>query len=107
MRRRAFVRIFRGMAAKPPHPWRVPLLIGGWLLIAASPVVGVLPGPGGIFVFAAGVILLLRNSAWARRRYVAFKRRWPKVGHHCDRAMRRPSARRRNTLAEAPAATRD
>jgi len=77
-----------------------PLLIAlGWVLIVLSPLVGVLPGPGGIFVFAGGVALLLRNSPWARRRYVRLKRRWPRLGHACDRTMRRPSARRRGPPA--------
>lgn len=61
----------------------------GWLLIAASPFVGVIPGPGGIFVVAAGVALLIRHSHWAKRHYVAIKRRWPRFGRACDRALRR------------------
>ena len=42
----------------------------GWLLIALTPFVGPIPGPGGILVFAAGATLLIRNSTWAKRRYV-------------------------------------
>ena len=71
----------------------------GWMLLALVPIVGPLPGPGGIFLLAGGLILLLRNSAWARRRYVGLKRRWPRMGDLCDRAMRRPSALRRRALA--------
>lgn len=67
----------------------------GWLLIVASPAVGVLPGPGGIFVFAGGLGLVLKNSRWAKRRYVAFKRRWPRHGAWADWGLRRESARRR------------
>jgi hypothetical protein len=67
----------------------------GCLLILLTPVLGLLPGPGGIFVFAGGLALVLRNSPWAKRRYVDLKRRWPKVGHWCDWGLRRPSARRR------------
>jgi len=52
----------------------------GWVLIALTPLVGPIPGPGGIIVFAAGVTLLVRNSTWAKRRYVWTKRRWPKLG---------------------------
>ncbi|WP_223797743.1 hypothetical protein [Sphingomonas nostoxanthinifaciens] len=74
------------------------------MLIVLAPVVGVLPGPGGIFVFVGGVALLLRNSQWAKRHYVRLKRRWPKLGHVSDRIMRRPSHRRR---LERAAATRD
>ena len=61
----------------------------GWLLVLVSPLVGLVPGPGGIFVFALGVALLIRNSAWAKRRYVWMKRRWPKLGRATDRLMRR------------------
>ena len=39
------------MDAKPRTRWRIALLGAGWLLMAVSPVVGVIPGPGGIFVF--------------------------------------------------------
>lgn len=61
----------------------------GWLLIALTPLVGPIPGPGGIIVFAAGVTLLVRNSTWAKRVYVRVKRRWPKLGWAADKVMRR------------------
>jgi hypothetical protein len=79
----------------------------GCFLVVLSPVVGILPGPGGIFVFAAGLVLLLRNSAWVRRRYALLKRRWPKAGTICDHAMRRPSALRRREIAKARITQRD
>src|SRR5690606_28959019 len=46
---------------------RLILLVTGWLLVVASPVVGVMPGPGGLLVFAAGLALLLKNSRWVKR----------------------------------------
>jgi hypothetical protein len=61
----------------------------GWLLIALTPVVGVLPGPGGVVVFAAGLALVLRASLWAKRRYVALKRRFPRLGRLSDRGLLR------------------
>lgn len=67
----------------------------GCLLIVISPLVGVLPGPGGIFVFAAGFALVLKNSEWAKRRYVRLKKRWPNKGRWVDWGLRRESARRR------------
>ena len=91
------------MDANGPSRWRLPLLVLGWLLVGLSPVVGVMPGPGGIFLFAGGLALLLRNSHWCRRRYVMLKRRWPRIGSASDRAMRRPSALRRRALAQAEA----
>jgi len=77
------------MGTKPQSRWRLCWMALGWLLIVLAPVVGLLPGPGGIFVFAAGAALLIRYSHWAKRRYVQLKRRWPWLGRHTDRMMRR------------------
>lgn len=86
------------------HPTiRTALFVLGCVLLGMTPFVGVLPGPGGVFTFALGLGLMLRNSAWAKRHYVRFKRRWPKPGHWCDRGMRRASARRRHAIAVARA----
>ena len=79
---------------------RIVLFGVGCLLIALAPLVGPIPGPGGVFVFAAGLSLVLRYSQWAKRRYVAFKRRWPKHGAWTDWGLRRASARRRTELAQ-------
>ena len=91
------------MDAPPPdarHPAvRTALLALGIVLIALTPVVGPLPGPGGIIVFAAGLTLVLRNSRWARRAFARAKRRWPRLGALADRALRRQSARRRRERA--------
>lgn len=96
------------MPAKPrpaPHPAvKTAMFVAGVLLIVASPAVGLLPGPGGIFVFAGGLVLVLRTSRWARRRWARFKRRFPRVGDLADRVMRRPSALRRHARAKAAAA---
>ena len=70
------------------------LTLGGLLLVGAA-LMGPLPGPGGIFLFAGGMILILRNSRWAQVRWVRVKRRWPRIGNMVDRVMRRPSERRR------------
>lgn len=71
----------------------------GWLLVLASPAVGILPGPGGVFVFAAGAALILKTSTRAKRWYVRLKRRWPKLGEWVDWGLRRPSYQRRRALA--------
>ncbi|MEH3158419.1 MAG: hypothetical protein PGN08_05430 [Sphingomonas taxi] len=68
----------------------------GLLLIVGAGVVAPLPGPGGVFLFVPGFVLLLRNSRWVQRQWVRRKRRWRRVGHFVDRAMRRPSALRRH-----------
>ena len=81
------------------HPvveWTI-FVLGVLLMIASIPV-GALPGPGGIFVFAAGLALVLKTSMWAKRRYVDFKRKQPKIGRWADWGLRRRSARRREAL---------
>ncbi|MBA4048319.1 MAG: hypothetical protein C0476_07250 [Sphingomonas sp.] len=77
----------------------------GLLLVLIAPLVGVIPGPGGIPVFAAGLALMLRNSDRAKRVFVRAKRRWPRLGYYADIGLRRGSARRRRALAKAPATT--
>lgn len=71
------------------------LLVLGILLLVVTPPVALLPGPGGTITFIAGLGLVLRFSSWAKRRYVHFKRRWPRWGHFADRGLRRPSTKRR------------
>ena len=84
------------------HPaMRIAQLTLGVLLLIGAALVGPLPGPGGIFLFAGGLVLLLRNSRRARSLFVRGKRRWPKLGALLDRAMRRPSALRRHAIAKA------
>ena len=80
---------------------RIAELTTGFVLIAIAPVLGIIPGPGGIFVFAAGLWLVLRNSCKARRLFVRYKRRWPRVAAFVDRALQRKSALRRNALEKA------
>jgi hypothetical protein len=70
----------------------------GVVLILLAPVVGVLPGPGGIIVAGIGLSLVLKTSLWAKRHYVRFKRWQPKAGGWADWALRRRSAKRRKEL---------
>ena len=74
---------------------RLFLLALGILLMLAAPVVGILPGPGGVIVLAGGLALTLKNSKGAKRLYVRFKQRWPKYGHWADWSLRRRSHFRR------------
>jgi hypothetical protein len=78
----------------------------GVMLLLLSPVVGALPGPGGIIVAGIGLAMILKTSMWARRRYVRFKRWKPKAGRWTDWALRRPSARRREAIRKAAKAER-
>jgi O-antigen/teichoic acid export membrane protein len=80
---------------------RIALLVLGVLFLAITPLLGPLPGPGGIFTFAIGLGLVLRNSLWARRRYVRFKRKRPTMGRWADKGLRRNSARRREMRSRA------
>ena len=81
------------------HPvveWSI-FAVGALLMLAAIPL-GALPGPGGIFVFAIGLAMVLKTSMWAKRHYVKFKRWQPKAGRWTDWGLRRASARRREAL---------
>jgi hypothetical protein len=84
---------WRAFFDHPAVEWTI-FALGVLLMIAAIPV-GALPGPGGVFVFAIGLAMVLKTSMWAKRRYVRFKRSRPKAGSWADWALRRRSARRR------------
>ena len=73
----------------------------GLVLLIVSPLVGAIPGPGGIIVAGIGLALILKTSMWAKRRYVKFKRWQPKAGRWADWGLRRQSAKRRDALAKA------
>ena len=74
------------------------LFILGCLLLLLVPVVGLLPGPGGVLLFPVGLALALQNSTWAKRVYSRFKRNHPRYAAWADRLMRRPSAARKRAL---------
>lgn len=74
------------------------LVVLGFLLIAITPLVGPIPGPGGIIVFGAGLSLILKYTGWAKRLYVRLKRRHPNKGRWTDWSLRRASARRREEI---------
>ena len=75
----------------------------GVILIILSPLAGVIPGPGGVFVFAIGLAMVLKTSMWAKRHYVRLKRKQPKIGRWADWGLRRRSARRREALRKRQA----
>ena len=74
---------WRAFIDHPVVEWGI-FALGILLMIAAIPV-GALPGPGGVFVFAIGLAMVLKTSMWAKRRYVRFKRKQPKIGPQVDR----------------------
>jgi hypothetical protein len=77
---------------------RTALFVLGCLMIVVSPLVGAIPGPGGLLVFAFGLGLVLKYSDWAKRQYVRFKRSHPNKGRWADWGLRRESAKRREAL---------
>ena len=89
-------RQWRRFIDHPVVEWSI-FAVGILLMLAAIPV-GALPGPGGVFVFAAGLALVLKTSMWAKRHYVRFKRWKPKAGRWTDWGLRRSSARRREAI---------
>jgi len=76
----------------------------GVILVILSPLAGIIPGPGGIFVFAIGLAMVLKTSMWAKRHYVRFKSWQPKAGRWADWGLRRQSARRREAIRKDRAA---
>ncbi len=74
---------------------RMTQLVAGVALMVVAPITAPLPGPAATFLFAGGLVLVLRNSHYARVRFARAKRRFPKIGALLDRVMRRPSALRR------------
>ncbi len=77
------------------EPFRVLQLFVGALLMLAAPVVAIpTPPPTGIVIFAFGLALVLRNSRWARRRYVRYTRRYPRVQRAVNFGLRRKSKRK-------------
>jgi Putative transmembrane protein (PGPGW) len=73
----------------------------GVLLIVAGSLLAPLPGPGGIFLIAPGLALVLKTSMWAKRHYVRLKRKQPKAGRMMDWALRRSSFKRREAIRKA------
>jgi hypothetical protein len=60
--------------------WRWFQMALGWLLIlVGGPIGGILPGPVGVIFVIGGLILILRNSIWARRRFIQLSQRYPVV----------------------------
>jgi|GEM_PF-2000898 len=89
---------------KPSAMKRLAMFWGGAFLVIISPLVGAIPGPGGVFVFAAGFGLMLRGSRWVKKRYARFKRRHPKKGDWADFGLQRGSYKRRQARIKAEGA---
>lgn len=80
---------FRRLMRSPPMRM-LQVGVGAMLVIFGPLLLGpTTPGPFGTLAFAGGLVLMLRNSRWARRRYVTLKRRHPKFGRYSEIALRR------------------
>lgn len=88
--------VWRRFIDSPVTEWTI--FFVGVILMIISPVVGAVPGPGGVFVFALGLAMVLKTSRWARRHYVRFKRWQPEAGRWTDWGLRRKSALRREAI---------
>lgn len=87
---------WRAFIDHPVVEWTI--FVIGVILLLLTPVVGALPGPGGVIVGGLGLAMVLKTSMWAKRRYVRFKRKQPKIGRWADWGLRRQSAKRREEL---------
>ena len=68
---------------------RIGLVVLGLLIILAGVIIAPLPGPFGLPIAMVGLMIVLRNSMWAKRRFIAAKRRWPNWVYPFRRLMRR------------------
>jgi hypothetical protein len=82
-----------GPAAPSPSLWRrlarAGLITIGWLLIFVGAIGAVLPGHLGLPVLLVGLIIVLRSSMNARRRFIGLQRRHPRIVFPIRRLLRR------------------
>lgn len=72
------------------EPFRVFQLVLGVILMVFGPIIGLpTPGPLGFILFGFGAALVLRNSAFARKHYVRYSRRYPRVQRAVNFGLRR------------------
>jgi len=92
-------------AACPPAPFEFPrrtagaggvwralrrglfVTVGGAVILLGF-VISPLPGPMGLPVAVAGLVIVLRNATWAKRLFVRAQRRWPNWIYPVRRLMR-------------------
>lgn len=65
------------------------LVLLGLVIVLFGILIAPLPGPGGIPVIVIGLMIVLRNSFYARRQFVKFQRAHPKVIFPIRRLLRR------------------
>jgi len=84
------------------EPVRVFQIMLGILLFPVAFIIGLVsPAPIGIVVAGAGAALILRNSRWARRRYIRYSRGHPRVRKVVDLGLMRGRGRRKRVRLAA------
>jgi hypothetical protein len=71
----------------PAYRWSMVIL--GWALIIAAPLVSWLPGPGGLMLFIIGLGVILKHSRWAKKRYSRLSKQHPEYARWANWALRR------------------
>ncbi len=71
---------------------KMSMMLVGFVLMAFGVLIAPLPGPLGVPFFIGGLILVLRNSTWAKRSFIQMRRRYPKIFGPV-RALLRPGAK--------------
>jgi hypothetical protein len=72
---------------------KILLLTLGWMLLVIGPIVGLLPGPGGIPITAAGLAIILSQSYTAKRLFIRWQQRHPRILGPLRRFLRRKPSR--------------
>jgi hypothetical protein len=71
----------------PAYRWSMVIL--GWAIIVAAPLVSWLPGPGGLLLFIIGLGVILKHSRWAKKRYSRLSKQHPEYARWANWALRR------------------
>jgi len=83
------------LSPPPPRPGlarrvrRLALMGVGFFIILLGILIAPLPGPGGVPVIALGLVIVLRNSWWAKRQFIRAQRARPKWVYPFRRLMRK------------------
>lgn len=68
---------------------RLAMLSLGVLIMLVGVIIAPLPGPGGIPVITVGLVIVLRNSYWAKRQFIKAQRAKPNWVYPFRRLMRK------------------
>ena len=63
-------------------------MVAGALIMVTGVAIAPLPGPFGLPIAVVGLMLVLRNSMWAKREFIKAQHRWPRWLFPVRRLMR-------------------